>query len=71
VAVQVPLPHVNAAAPHRTVTLGELRELVAIADRMGIADEVVVRGKAIPFKLSDLGKDGGSCMMSLALDWAP
>lgn len=70
-AVQVPLPHVEAAAPHRTVTLGELRELVALADRMNVADDVIVRGKAIPFKLSDLGKQGGSCMMSLALDWTP
>lgn len=70
-AVEMPLPHVQASAPHHTVTLGELRELVRLADQMGVADDVVVRGKAIPFKMSDLGNLRGSCMNSLALDYRP
>ncbi len=70
-AVEVPLPQVQASAEHRTVTLGELRELVRLADRLAIDDDVVVRGKAIPFKMSDLGNQRGSCMNSIALDWKP
>jgi hypothetical protein len=69
--VHVPLPSVQADADHRTVTLGELRELVRLADAQCLPDGLVVRGKAIPFKMNDLGKEGGSCMNSLALDWEP
>jgi hypothetical protein len=71
VAVQMPLPLVEAASPHRTVTLGELRELVRAADQLGLGDELVVRGHAIPFKLSDLGNKRGACLTTLALDHTP
>lgn len=69
--VDVPLPEAIASSVHRTVTLGELRELVRMADEMGLADKLVVRGHMIPFKLSDLGHKRGSCITSLALDWKP
>lgn len=69
--VEVPLPKATASSAHRTVTLGELRELVRIADAMNLADDLVVRGNAIPFKLSDLGNKRGGCLMSVALDWRP
>jgi hypothetical protein len=69
--VRVPLPVVHAEADHRTVTLGELREFVRLADAQQLPDGLVVRGKAIPFKMNDLGKEGGSCMNSLALDYNP
>lgn len=69
--VQLPLPRVQAETDHRTVTLGELREFVRLADAQGLPDGLVVRGKAIPFKMDDLGKEGGSCMNSLALDYNP
>lgn len=70
-AVDVPLPKVSAESAHKTVTLGELRELVRTADAMNLGDEVVVRGHAIPFKISDLGNRLGSCMTSIALDRKP
>lgn len=69
--VQVPLPFVQAEADHKTVTLGELRALVRLADAQSLPDGLIVRGKAIPFKMSDLGKEGGGCMNSIALDWEP
>lgn len=69
--VEVPLPKIKASAGHRTVTLGELRELVRTADAMNVMDDVVVRGHMIPFKVSDLGNQLGGCITSLALDWTP
>ena len=61
------LPRVSAAdEPSRTVTLGDLRALVEMA--APLPDEYIVRGTAIPFKMSDLGNPKGGCMMTLAID---
>lgn len=61
------LPRVSAAnEPSRTVTLGDLRALVDMAALL--PDEYIVRGTAIPFKMSDLGNTKGGCMMTLAID---
>jgi hypothetical protein len=59
-------PRVTAEAQHGTVTLAELRALVEAAALL--PPDTIVRGQAIPFKLSDLGNTKGSCMMSIALD---
>lgn len=63
----VSLPSIRATEDHRTVTLGELRELVEASAHL--PEYVVVRGNAVPFKMSDLGHPGGACLMSLALAW--
>lgn len=61
------LPRVSAAdEPSRTVTLGDLRALVEMAALL--PDEYIVRGTAIPFKMSDLGNPKGGCIMTLAID---
>lgn len=62
----VNLPSVAAGATHRTVTLGELRDLVAAAT--GLPDDLIVRGKAIPFYVPDLGHQLGGRLTNLALD---
>jgi hypothetical protein len=62
----VALPQVRAASEHRTVTLGELRDLVDIAEQL--PDDLIVRGMMIPFKVSDLGHPIGGCIMALGLD---
>lgn len=59
-------PRVRAEASHGTVTLAELRELVDAAALL--PPESIVRGMAIPFKMSDLGNTKGSCMQFLAID---
>lgn len=59
-------PSVSADAPHGTVTLGELRELVDVAT--GLPPETIVRANAIPFKVSDLGNRKGACVASISLD---
>lgn len=59
-------PSVTADSDHRTVTLAELRDLVFAAE--GLPGETIVRGDAIPFKVSDLGVRKGSCLTSIALD---
>jgi hypothetical protein len=62
------LPRVSAATePSRTVTLGDLRELVDMAALL--PDEYVVRGTAIPFHFPDLGNPKGGRIMTLALDF--
>lgn len=60
------LPRVVVDPASRTVTLGDLRELVEMAALF--PDEYIVRGTAIPLKVSDLGNPKGGCMMSLAID---
>lgn len=61
------LPRISAAAePSRTLTLGDLRALVDAAALL--PDSYIVRGTAIPFKMSDLGNAKGGCMMTLAID---
>jgi hypothetical protein len=61
------MPFADASkTPTRTLTLGDLRRLVAAAD--GLPHSLIVRGNAIPFKMSDLGNRKGACMMTLAID---
>lgn len=61
------LPGVHASNKRtRTLTLGELRELVEAAALL--PPETIVRGNAVPFKMSDLGNVKGGCLMSVALD---
>lgn len=62
------LPSVAAGNDHGTLTLGELRELVAYADREFLDDTHIVRGHLIPFKFSDLGNTKGGCIQSLSID---
>jgi hypothetical protein len=66
--VPVELPSTVASSSHRTVTLAELRDLVAVADTLMLPGDLVVRGKAVPFKVSDLGNPRGGCLTSIALD---
>lgn len=60
------LPAITASTEHRTLTLGDLRELVRAAD--GQPDELIVRGQTIPFHLPDLTSRIGGRMQRLALD---
>jgi len=66
----IALPSVHAASDHRTLTLAELRELVDAATALGLPDDAIVRGAAIPFKLADLGNPIGSCITKLGFDRA-
>lgn len=66
-AVEMPMPYADASkTPSRTVTLGDLRQLVELAALL--PDEYIVRGNAIPFKFSDLGNPKGGCLMTIAID---
>lgn len=61
------LPRISAAKePSRTLTLGDLRELIESAALL--PDTHIVRGTCIPFKMSDLGNAKGGCMMTIAID---
>lgn len=61
------LPRIAAEnAKTRTLTLGELRELVESAALLPA--ETILRGNVVPFKMSDLGNSKGGCLMTLALD---
>lgn len=61
------LPRITAEnAKTRTLTLGELRELVESAALLPA--ETILRGNVVPFKMSDLGNSKGGCLMTLALD---
>lgn len=61
------LPRITAEnAQTRTLTLGELRELVEAAALL--PPETIVRGNVVPFKMSDFGNTKGGCLMTLALD---
>lgn len=61
------LPHVdNSSTESRTVTLGDLRDLVEAAALLPA--EYIVRGNMIPFKMSDLGNRKGGCIMTIAID---
>lgn len=61
------LPYADASqTPRKTLTLGDLRRLIDMAALL--PDEMIVRGNAVPFKLSDLGNRRGACMMTLAID---
>lgn len=61
------LPFADASqTPSKTLTLGDLRALVDMAALL--PDEMIVRGNAVPFKLSDLGNRKGGCLMTIAID---
>lgn len=61
------LPSVDASkTAARTVTLGDLRDLVEAAALLPA--EYIVRGNMIPFKMSDLGNRKGGCIMTIAID---
>lgn len=59
-------PRITAESDHKTITLGELRELVEAAALL--PPDTIVRGNAIPFKMKDLGNTKGGCLQSIALD---
>lgn len=63
-------PRISAAKgttiPDRTLTLGDLRELVEAAALL--PDETVVRVTSIPFHLPDLGNRKGGRVMTIAID---
>lgn len=61
----------SASADAGAVTLADLIELVTAAQRADLDPRrVIVRGEAIPFRMADLGADGGSVMRTLTLaDW--
>lgn len=54
-------------AEGKALTLGELRILVNEYAAL-LPDDVIVRGNAVPFKMSDLGNAKGATMRSLSLD---
>lgn len=60
--------HLVATAAGKALTLGELRNLVELANLYCMPDDVIVRGNAVPFKFSDLGNVKGATMRSLAFD---
>lgn len=61
------LPYADASkAPERTITLGDLRQLLDMAALL--PDECIVRANAIPFKMSDLGNRKGGRVMTIAID---
>lgn len=64
-------PRISAAKgttiPDRTLTLGDLRELVEAAALL--PDETVVRVTSIPFHMPDLGNPKGGRAMTIALDY--
>lgn len=63
------LPSASAdGTPRRTLTLADLRALVAAAD--GLDDALIVRCQAIPFHMPDLGHSLGGRALRLALDRA-
>lgn len=60
------MPHITAESADRTLTLGEMRELVEAAALY--PPSTIVRGQMIPFFLPDLGNTKGGRIMKLALD---
>lgn len=61
------LPYADASAsPRKTITLGDLRELVVLSTLL--PDECIVRANAIPFHLPDLGNRKGGRVMTIAID---
>ena len=62
----VNLPSISATAEHHTVTLDDLRALVAAAEET--PGDTIVRGKTIPFHMPDLLNGKGGRLMEIALD---
>lgn len=61
------LPYADASSsPKRTITLGDLRELVVLSTLL--PDDCIVRANAIPFHLPDLGNRKGGRVMTIAID---
>lgn len=60
------MPHITAESADRTLTLGELRELVDAAALY--PPSTIIRGQMIPFHFPDLGNTKGGRIMKLALD---
>ena len=61
------LPFADASSsPRKTITLGDLRELVALSTLL--PDDCIVRANAIPFHLPDLGNRKGGRVMTIAID---
>ena len=61
------LPFADASAsPRKTITLGDLRELVFLSTLL--PDDCIVRANAIPFHLPDLGNRKGGRVMTIAID---
>ena len=61
------LPFADASAsPRKTITLGDLRELVVLSTLL--PDDCIVRANAIPFHLPDLGNRKGGRVMTIAID---
>lgn len=61
------LPYADASSsPKRTITLGDLRELVVLSTLL--PDECIVRASAVPFHLPDLGNRKGGRVMTIAID---
>ena len=61
------MPRISASdEPTKTLTLGDLRAFVDAAALYD--DDRILRGTCVPFKMNDLGKPKGGCMMTLALD---
>ena len=55
-----------SASPRKTITLGDLRELVVLSTLL--PDDCIVRANAIPFHLPDLGNRKGGRVMTIAID---
>lgn len=61
------LPFADASSSSRkTITLGDLRELVVLSTLL--PDDCIVRANAIPFHLPDLGNRKGGRVMTIAID---
>ena len=61
------LPYADASSsPKRTITLGDLRELVVLSTLL--PDECIIRANTIPFHLPDLGNRKGGRVMTIAID---
>ena len=61
------LPFADATpSPRKTITLGDLRELVVLSTLL--PDDCIVRANAIPFHLPDLGNRKGGRVMTIAID---
>lgn len=58
---------IASTQPDRTLRLSDLRQLVEIADAMKLPDDSIVRGSAVPFRLTDLGNLDGSSIQKLAV----
>ena len=55
-----------SSSPRKTITLGDLRELVVLSTLL--PDECIVRANAVPFHLPDLGNRKGGRVKTIAID---